>query len=256
MRTRARRSRSLSLSFSTKLWYARNPGSAPIDPCWSQLEIGSLPLCMGKNGPICSWDKVGVVPMPTRFTHGVPEGPEIEKNHSRPNAWKTIPHARKNHSRLKSSFSVSNFHPRLKYSISGLVFLQSERGSEWKNILEWKCHSVLKAWFLQYCLSRLNFFNPGPYGVVRKVLGHHWPSTGVLENPGKESEKGFPGGPRPWGQKAQKRVEKWPFFKFFSGFWLVFDSFSNFFSPGAERPRNPFSDSFRGFSRERPFWLL
>ena len=67
-----------------------------------------------------------------------------------------FPHARKNHSRLNFVFSVWNFHSRLKFSIRGLFCGQRGARNE-KTILDWKFHSVLKAWFFQYCLSRLNF---------------------------------------------------------------------------------------------------
>ena len=75
---------------------------------------------------------------------------------------KPFPHARNFHSRfescilgLKISFSIENFNPRPCFSAA-------QRGARNENfILDWKFHSVLKAWFFQYCLSRLNFFNPG-----------------------------------------------------------------------------------------------
>ena len=91
--------------------------------------------------------------LPGVFLENPSEGPEIEKSHSRSDAWKkkkTFSHARKNHSRLKFSFSVWNFHSRLKFSIPGLGFLrpESQRGSEWKN------HSRLK---ISFCIESLIF---------------------------------------------------------------------------------------------------
>ena len=63
-----------------------------------------------------------------------PEGRRSKKNQSRSDAWKkNSPTHGKNNSRLKCSFSVWNFHSRLKTSILSLVFLWPERGSEWKS---------------------------------------------------------------------------------------------------------------------------
>ena len=59
------------------------------------------------------------------------------------------------------------------------------------------------------------------------------------------------------GRKNPKKSRKWQFFKFFSGFRLVFNSFSiflSFFDPRAERPREPLFRFFSEFSTERPFW--
>ena len=83
-------------------------------------------------------------------------------------------------------------------------------------------------------------------GTESLALG--WDIVGLLEGlerplprkPRKKSEKGFPMPPGPGVKKARKRVENDNFSSFW-GFWLVFDSFSSFFSPDA------------GFSRERPF---
>ena len=67
------------------------------------------------------------------------------------------------------------------------------------------------------------------------------PKRPLPRKPRKKSEKGFPG-PQGGGSKNSKNDNF-----LFSGFLLVFDSFSSFFSPGAERPGNPFSDCFRDF---------
>ena len=91
-----------------------------------------------------------------------PEGPGIEKNHSRSNAWK-------NHSPTHKIFILAwNFHSRFENFIldwkvqSQTLFFCGQRGARnEKNILDWTFHSVLKAWFFQYRLSRLNFFSPG-----------------------------------------------------------------------------------------------
>ena len=62
---------------------------------------------------------------------------------------KPFPHARNNHSHLKSSFSVWNDHSRLKCSIPGLVFLQPERARNEKVILEARFEISFRteAWF-------------------------------------------------------------------------------------------------------------
>ena len=91
-----------------------------------------------------------------------PEGPGIEKIHSRSNAWK-------NHSPTHEIFILAwNFHSRFEIFIldwkfqSRALFFCAQRGARnEKTILDWKFHSVLKAWFFQYRLSRLKFFNPG-----------------------------------------------------------------------------------------------
>ena len=74
-----------------------------------------------------------------------------------------------------------------------------------------------------------------------------------LENPQKESEKGFPGPLGPRAEKARNRVEN----DNFSSFFRVSGSFSTLFrvfsAPGPRGPGNPFSDSLLGFSREGPF---
>ena len=56
---------------------------------------------------------------------------------------KTLSHARNFQPRLKFSFSVWNFHSRLKISIPGPVSLRPERGPDWK------FHSRLKTSFLR-----------------------------------------------------------------------------------------------------------
>ena len=99
-----------------------------------------------------------------------------------------------------------------------------------------------------------------PPGAFRG-LGYRWPSTGVKRPfPGKlkkKSEKGFPGPLGPGVKKGSKKTIKRLFFKFFSGFWLVFDSFFDFFGgyvdPGAESPRQPLFRLFSEFSREKAF---
>ena len=69
-------------------------------------------------------------------------------------------------------------------------------------------------------------------------LGHRWPSTGVrkglsLENFEKSPKRGsFPGHLDPGVKKARRKLEKeskMRLFFIFSGFWLIFDSFSTFF---------------------------
>ena len=67
-----------------------------------------------------------------------------------------------------------------------------------------------------------------------------------LENPQKESEKGLPGPLGPGAEKARNRVENDYFSSFFRVLGLFFDSFSSFFSPRAERPREPFFRLFLG----------
>ena len=97
-----------------------------------------------------------------RVPEANPEGPGIEKIHSRSNAWK-------NHSPTHKIFILAwNFHSRFENFIldwkfqSQALFFCGQRGARNENfILDWKFHSVLKAWFFQYRLSRLNFFNPG-----------------------------------------------------------------------------------------------
>ena len=69
-----------------------------------------------------------------------------------------------------------------------------------------------------------------------------------LENPQKSLKRGFPG-----SKKFEKESKNDIFSTFFSGVWLVFDSFSNFFSPGAERRGEPLFGLFSDSSRERPF---
>ena len=86
-------------------------------------------------------------------------------------------------------------------------------------------------------------------------LGYRWPSTGVKRPlPGKlrkKSEKGFPGPLGPGVKKGSKKSRKLLFFRFLSSFWLVFDSFSTFFSgvltPGPRGPGNPLQTFFRSF---------
>ena len=76
-----------------------------------------------------------------------------------------------------------------------------------------------------------------------------------LGNSKKSLKKGFPGPLGPGVKKARKRVEKDYFSSFFSGFWLVFDSFLNFLGGmltlGPRAPGNPFSDFFRSFPGRR-----
>ena len=85
---------------------------------------------------------------------------------------KSFPHARKNHSRLKFSFSVWKFHSRLKISISGLVFRRPERGSEWKH------HSRLK---MSFRIESLIFQSFRKGGGVQKSMGNKVPwKTGML----------------------------------------------------------------------------
>ena len=99
---------------------------------------------------------------PERFLGGNPEGPRIEKMHSRSNAWK-------NHSPTHEIFILAwNFHSQFEIFIldwnfqSRALFFCSQRGARnEKTILDWKFYSALKAWFFQDCLSRLSFFNPG-----------------------------------------------------------------------------------------------
>ena len=102
-----------------------------------------------------------------RLVSRFPETSEIEKKmHSRSTAWEkkhSPPTPQKNHSRLKLSFLVWNFHSRLKISTLGLFFQRPERGPKRK---EQKKHSWLKIAFriqsliFQCCLSRLYFSIP------------------------------------------------------------------------------------------------
>ena len=95
-----------------------------------------------------------------------PEGPGIEKIHSRSNAWK-------NHSPTHEIFILAwNLHSRFEIFIldwkfqSQALFFCGQRGARNENfILDWEFHSVSKAWFFQDRLSRLNFFNPGALWV-------------------------------------------------------------------------------------------
>ena len=95
-----------------------------------------------------------------------PEGPRIEKIHSRSNAWrKPFPHARNVHSHLKFSFSVWNFHSRLKISIPGPVFLRSERGPEWKNYSRLKISFRIESLIFSILSLKIEFFQSwGPLG--------------------------------------------------------------------------------------------
>ena len=81
---------------------------------------------------------------------------------------KPFPHAQNFHSHLKFSFSLWNFHRRLKISIPGPVFLRPERGPEWKTILDWKFQSVLKSWPFSISPFEIEFFQSwipgGPLG--------------------------------------------------------------------------------------------
>ena len=70
-----------------------------------------------------------------------------------------------------------NFHSRFENFIldwkfqSQTLFFCRQRGAwtEQKNILDWKFHSILKAWFFQDCLSRLDFFNPGALWAAKGI---------------------------------------------------------------------------------------
>ena len=75
----------------------------------------------------------------------------------------------------------------------------------------------------------------------------------LLENPGKESEKGFAGALGPGVKKLEKESKNDYFASFFRVFGLFSTLFRTFSAPGPRGPGNLFSDSFRGFSRERPF---
>ena len=104
----------------------------------------------------------GISDFPKLSVTALPEGPRIEKIHSRSNAWENhSPQARDSHSRLKFSFSVWKFQSR------ALCFCGQRGPRNEIFILDWNFHSVLKAWFFQYCLSRLNFFNPGALWVFQ-----------------------------------------------------------------------------------------
>ena len=63
-----------------------------------------------------------------------------------------FPLTRKNHSRLKPSFSAWNFSFSLETLNPGPCFSAARKGLGMKNILDWELHSVLKASFFQYCL--------------------------------------------------------------------------------------------------------
>ena len=86
------------------------------------------------------------------------------------------------------------------------------------------------------------------------IGGKHWDSLALLQGSfgrsgpkvGKESENEFPG---PLGPRAQKVANSRTRVKIdcFSTFRLFFDSVFDFLGPGAERPRNSFSDSFSNF---------
>ena len=67
-----------------------------------------------------------------------------------------------------------------------------------------------------------------------------------LENPRKESEKGFPGPLGPGAEKVRKRVENEPKTRKKVEKLSFFDSFSSFFDPGAGRPREPLFRLFSG----------
>ena len=96
-----------------------------------------------------------------------PEGPGIEKIHSRSNAWK-------NHSPTHEIFILAwNFQSQFeifildwKFQSQALCFCGQRGARNEIFILDWKFYSVLKAWFFQYCLSRLNFFDPGALWVL------------------------------------------------------------------------------------------
>ena len=78
-----------------------------------------------------------------------------------------VPHARKNHSRLKFSFSVWNFHSRLKFSILGLVFLQPEGLGMKKPLSIVKSSFRIASLIFFNIASRDRFsFNPGALWVL------------------------------------------------------------------------------------------
>ena len=68
-----------------------------------------------------------------------------------------------------------------------------------------------------------------------------------LENPERSLKRGSRG-PAPGSKKLENESKNDHFSSFFSGFGLVFNSFSSFFDPGG----TPFR-LLSGFSRERPF---
>ena len=123
----------------------------------------------------------------------------------------------------------------------------------------WKTTAIAKYYGFGH---RTIFSTEGSFGWLKSDPGlgtslafYRGQKGPCLEN----SEKGFPGplGPgvkeaRKKSKKSRKRVKNpkktWRI--------VIFDSFSIFFSPGAERPREPLFRLFSEFSREGPFWPL
>ena len=95
--------------------------------------LSNTPLLRAMGFLVSQHGQLGAIPPP--------EGPGIEKIHSRSNAWKNHSPTHEIFILLKFSFSVWKFHSRLKISIPGPVFLRPERGPEWK------FHSRLKISF-------------------------------------------------------------------------------------------------------------
>ena len=85
----------------------------------------------------------------------VPEGPNLEKNQSRLNAWKFQVFAWNFQSHLKTSISLEIFNPNFvnSHKIRGLV-----GGSLEIFNLAWKCHSFNLAWKFQSRRAILKFF--------------------------------------------------------------------------------------------------
>ena len=71
-----------------------------------------------------------------------------------------------------------------------------------------------------------------PWDIVGLLHGSKRP---LPRKTRRTSEKGFPGPPAPGVKKSSKRVEE----------WLVFNSLSSFFSPGAERLWEPLFGLFQ-----------
>ena len=182
-----------------------------------------------------------------------PEGPRIEKIHSRSNAWK-------NHSPTHEifSFSLEIFIPRFENFIldwkkiqSRALFFCGQRGARNGNfILDWNFHSVLKAWFFQILPLEIEFFQSwGPLG------------TGVSRGPtGRKPRKSLPKSlPGPSGRESEKADRSCDLLRLLQGSFGPFgpkvQKESEKGSRGREAPGTLFG-LFLDFGPEGPKWPL